>query len=121
MALISVAPERILTRPKTFGRRDRAAVSKRKFPLRNLFALATAATLLASTAFADVAATAPNDIARICESARLSDLERRECRAMFKNAADQTAREAVLRTFLERINGPVAGPVADPDSVVAGN
>lgn len=47
----------------------------------------------------------PDDMTRICESARLRDLERRECRAMFKAASDQARREAVFRTFDERING----------------
>ena len=53
-------------------------------------------------AFAD---NASSNATRVCESARLTDLERRECRAMYKAAADDDAREAVLRTFAERING----------------
>jgi hypothetical protein len=53
-------------------------------------------------AFADNAST---DATRICESARLTDLERRECRAMYKAATNGDAREAVLRSFAERISG----------------
>ena len=68
-----------------------------------------AAVLFASSAFADIdSAGMPansSDLARICESARLTDLERRECRAMFKSADDDTARQAAYRTFVERIAG----------------
>jgi hypothetical protein len=76
-------------------------------PVRISFVLAAAATMLATTAFADVTATAPNDPSLLCKSACLTDLERREGRAMYKNARDKTAPDAVLRTFLERINGQV--------------
>ena len=59
-------------------------------------------------AFADNA-TNTSDVTRICESARLTDIERRECRAMVKAAASDEAREEVLRTFAERIGGAVTG------------
>ena len=69
-----------------------------------------AAGLFASAAFAEVSNESipanANDLARICESARLTDLERRECRAMFKAANDDGARLTAYRTFDERINGP---------------
>jgi hypothetical protein len=69
-----------------------------------------AALVLATPAFADAGANA-HDLGRICESARLSDLERRECSAMFKNAADEAARQAAVLVFHERINGHSTTPV----------
>jgi len=74
--------------------------------VRHLIVFAVAA-LLASTAFAETTASVSLSQTRICESARLSDLERRECRAMFKNASDDAARAVAYRVFYERINGPV--------------
>ena len=95
--------------------------------MRISFALADAATLLTSTAFADITPSAANNAARICESARLSYLERRECRAMFKNAEDQAGREFATRVFYERINGPApvviesqASEAQASDSQIAG-
>lgn len=65
-----------------------------------------AVSVMGFTTASTFAENTPDDMARICESARLNDLERRECRAMFKAAPDQSRREAVFRTFEERINGP---------------
>jgi len=77
--------------------------------------------LLALPASADAPANS-DPLGRICESARLTDIERRECRAAFKNAQGQSAREAVVRTFHERINGPQArANVVDVEPVGAGN
>lgn len=55
-------------------------------------------------------ATTQRDLASICDSARLTDLERRECRARFKTATDEAARMSVYRIFDERINGPAEEP-----------
>ena len=71
------------------------------------FVVLAFATLLASTAFAETTPSVSTNQTRICESARLSDLERRECRAMFKNASDDAARAVAYRVSYERINGPV--------------
>ena len=72
-------------------------------------ALFVAASLFAVSAFADSAIestpASSKDLARICESARLTDIERRECRAMFKTAETDADRMAAFRTFDERING----------------
>ena len=55
-------------------------------------------------------ATTQQDLAGICDSARLTDLERRECRAQFKSATDDAKRMSVYRIFDERINGPAVEP-----------
>ena len=47
-----------------------------------------------------------SEFARICESARLTDVERRECRAAFKTAVNADARQDAYEVFYERINGP---------------
>jgi hypothetical protein len=61
--------------------------------------------LVATSAFA----TSGNDLARICDSARLTATERKECAAQFKAASSAEARLAVYQTFDERINGAAAG------------
>lgn len=48
-----------------------------------------------------------SELARICESARLTDIERRECRAAFKTAESAGARQEAYALFFERINGPL--------------
>jgi hypothetical protein len=60
--------------------------------------------LIATSAFAD-----NKDLVRICDSARLSATERKDCRAQFKAAADDAARLAAFRTFDEKINGSATG------------
>jgi len=75
-------------------------------------ALILAAGLYAGAAAAEVGLdstpASSKELTRICESARLTDLERRECRAMFKTAASDSDRAAAYRTFYERINGALA-------------
>jgi predicted DsbA family dithiol-disulfide isomerase len=46
------------------------------------------------------------ELSMICESARLTDMERRECRAMFKNATSDDKMLVAYKVFDERINGP---------------
>ncbi len=73
-------------------------------------ALILAAGLYAAAAEVGLDSTpaSSKELTRICESARLTDLERRECRAMFKTAASDSDRAAAYRTFYERINGALA-------------
>jgi hypothetical protein len=74
--------------------------------VRTLFAsFAFFTAIFAAPAFAENTGNA-NHLARICESARLTDVERRECRAMFKLATDDAGRQAAFAVFHERINGP---------------
>jgi hypothetical protein len=74
--------------------------------VRALFvSFAVFAALSTAPAFAENTGSA-TELARICESARLTDVERRECRAMFKLATDDAARQAAHAVFNERINGP---------------
>lgn len=74
-------------------------------------ALFLAASLFAATASPEVAGestpASSSDLARICESARLTDIERREYRAMFKTAETESDRVSAFHTFYERINGSV--------------
>jgi len=67
-----------------------------------------AVALLNASAFAEGENQNPRNqgLSLICESARLTDIERRECRAMFKAASNETALVAAFQTFDERINGP---------------
>jgi len=60
--------------------------------------------LLATSAFAG-----PKDLVRICDSARLTASDRKECRAQFKAAKDDPSRLAAFRTFDEKINGSASG------------
>ncbi len=53
------------------------------------------------------ATSSTHDLAQICDSARLTELDRRECRAQFKTAADDAARLNAFKIFEERINGPI--------------
>jgi len=46
------------------------------------------------------------ELSMICESARLTDMERRECRAMFKTATSDDKMLVAYKVFDERINGP---------------
>jgi len=79
----------------------------------SIASLALLGVLLTAPAYAEVLGeTTPanaKDLAHICESARLTDIERRECRAMFKNAETETERLAAFRTFGERIYGTSEG------------
>lgn len=59
---------------------------------------------IATSAFAGT-----KDLARICDSARLSASERKECRAQFKAATDDASRLAAFRAFDEKINGSATG------------
>jgi len=67
------------------------------------------AALFTAPAFAEGTTTPANaqTLSMICESGRLTDVERRECRALFKSANSETALVAAHRVFRERINGPV--------------
>ncbi len=67
-------------------------------------AAALVAGLITTSAFAD-----NKDLVRICDSARLSATERKDCRAQFKAATDDAARLAAFRTFDEKINGSATG------------
>jgi hypothetical protein len=60
--------------------------------------------MMATSAFAG-----NKDLVRICDSARLSASERKECRAQFKAATDDAARLVAFRTFDEKINGSASG------------
>ena len=60
--------------------------------------------LIATSAYAN-----NKDLVRICDSARLSASERKECRAQFKAATDDSARLVAFKTFDEKINGSATG------------
>ena len=70
---------------------------------------ALAAGLFAPAAFAEettqVSPAKFQEMVRICESARLTDMERRECRAMFKTASSDEKMLVAYRVVDERING----------------
>ena len=78
--------------------------------MRTFIVAALVAGLFAPAAFAEETAEVSSakfqERVRICESARLTDMERRECRAMFKTASSDEKMLVAYRVFDERINGP---------------
>jgi hypothetical protein len=79
-----------------------------RFTLTGLF-LSAAFASIASAEIGGNPSSAPKTagLERICESARLTDVERRECRAAFKAADDAHDLQVAYETFRERIGSPV--------------